>query len=130
MPGSIEIVQRVPVPARDGVRGVGRPPGVFRIGAGMAPGLFVTIAISVFALLVLAWWGATASGMIRPIFLPSPTAVWTKMAALAADGTLWRDASISLYRMAVGFFLASAMAIPIGILIGCFSPWEAAIELL
>ncbi|WP_425287908.1 ABC transporter permease, partial [Rhizobium ecuadorense] len=54
--------------------------------------------------------------------------VWAKMMELAVDGTLWTDAGISIYRMLVGFFIASALAIPIGIMIGCFKTWEAAIE--
>ena len=64
----------------------------------------------------------------KPIFLPAPGAVWSKMAELSANGTLWQDAGISIYRMLFGFALASLMAIPIGILIGCFRVWEASIE--
>ncbi len=86
------------------------------------------IAVAVFALLFAVWWLATVTGWVKPIFLPSPGAVWAKMVELAADGTLWTDAGISIYRMLVGFLIASALAIPIGIMIGCFKTWEAAIE--
>ncbi|HML29396.1 MAG TPA: ABC transporter permease [Hyphomicrobium sp.] len=108
--------------------GIGRPPSAFRIGYPIAASSFILIAIAVFALLFVVWWLATASGWVKPIFLPSPGAVWSKMVELALDGTLWTDASISIYRMLVGFFIASALAIPIGIMIGCFKTWEAAIE--
>ncbi len=108
--------------------GVGRPPSAFRIGDPISGQSFFMIAVAVFALLFAVWWLATVTGWVKPIFLPSPGAVWAKMVELAADGTLWTDAGISIYRMLVGFLIASALAIPIGIMIGCFKTWEAAIE--
>ena len=108
--------------------GVGRPPSAFRIGDPISGQSFLLIAVAVFALLFAVWWVATITGWVKPIFLPSPGAVWAKMMELAIDGTLWTDAGISIYRMLVGFLIASALAIPIGIMIGCFKTWEAAIE--
>ncbi|MBO9197823.1 ABC transporter permease [Rhizobium sp. 16-449-1b] len=108
--------------------GVGRPPSAFRIGDPLGAKTFLLIAVCVFALLFAFWWAATATGWVKPIFLPSPGAVWTKMVELTLDGTLLNDAGISIYRMLVGFALASLMAIPIGIMIGCYRTWEAAIE--
>jgi NitT/TauT family transport system permease protein len=102
--------------------------GGFRIGGEVSRAAYLTTSIAVFAALLATWWIATASGMIKPIFLPSPGAVWRKMAGLAVNGTLWQDAGISIFRMLAGFAIASAMAIPIGVMIGCFRLWEAAIE--
>ena len=101
---------------------------LFRIGARIGRGGFVAIAAGVFLALLLLWWLATASGLVGPLFLPAPGAVWRRMALLAADGTLWSDAGISVYRILVGFLIASAMAIPIGVVIGSYRVWEAAIE--
>jgi NitT/TauT family transport system permease protein len=100
----------------------------FRIGGEVSRTVYLSTSIAVFVALFATWWVATASGMIKPIFLPSPGAVWRKMADLAVNGTLWQDAGVSIYRMLVGFAIASAMAIPIGVMIGCFRLWEAAIE--
>ncbi|QND37610.1 ABC transporter permease (plasmid) [Rhizobium leguminosarum bv. viciae] len=108
--------------------GVGRPPSAFRIGDPISGRSFFLISVAVFGLLFAVWWVATVTGWVKPIFLPSPGAVWAKMVELAMDGTLWTDAGISIYRMLVGFLIASAPAIPIGIMIGCFKTWEAAIE--
>ena len=36
--------------------------------------------------------------------------------------------AISIYRISVGFLISTALALPIGILIGCYRTWEAAIE--
>ncbi len=101
---------------------------LFRIGESIEPSRYLAIAASMFVVLGVAWWGATAGGWVRPIFLPALGTVWARMVELAANGTLWSDAGISIYRILVGFSLASAMAIPIGVMIGCYRMWEAAIE--
>ena len=86
------------------------------------------VATGVFLLLGLAWWGATALALVKPIFLPAPGSVLRQLAMLAQDGTLLGDLEASLYRILVGFLIASALAIPTGVIIGTFKIWEAAIE--
>lgn len=98
------------------------------IGAPIARSRFLMIAVAVFAGLGLAWWAATGLGLVKPIFLPSPGSVVTQLGKLSGDGTLWLDLRTSIYRISVGFLIASALAIPIGVLIGSFRTWEAAIE--
>jgi NitT/TauT family transport system permease protein len=105
-----------------------RPRRLFGIGARIGRAGFIAIAAAVFILLVAAWAGATSAGIVGPLFLPSPGSVWLRMVSLAADGTLWKDAGVSLYRIIVGFLIASVMAIPIGVVIGSYRFWEAAIE--
>lgn len=89
---------------------------------------FLVIAIAVFAGLGLAWWIATALDLVKPIFLPAPASVVAQLAKLSQDGTLLTDLESSLYRIGIGFLLASTLAIPIGVLIGTFAVWEAAVE--
>lgn len=91
-------------------------------------GRFLGIACAVFAAIAIAWLAAASAGIVRPIFLPSPMSVFAQLGKLAADGTLWNDMGISIYRIAVGFLIASAMAIPLGLLVGSYYTWEAAIE--
>ncbi|MEZ5839968.1 MAG: ABC transporter permease [Hyphomicrobiales bacterium] len=98
------------------------------IGVPIGRARFLAIAVSVFVGLGLVWWAATASGVVKPIFLPSPESVVSRLYQLAVDGTLWTDLAASMYRILVGFLIASALAIPIGVLIGNFAKWEAAIE--
>ncbi|RUY91634.1 ABC transporter permease [Mesorhizobium sp. M7A.F.Ca.CA.001.10.2.1] len=99
-----------------------------RIGVPIARSRFLIIAVAVFVGLGLAWWAATGLGLVKPIFLPSPGSVAMQIAKLAADGTLWLDLKASMYRISIGFLIASALSIPIGVLIGSFRSWEAAIE--
>ncbi len=89
---------------------------------------FVGIATAVFVLIFAAWSAVTLSGLLPPLFLPSPVAVGRRLAELAANGTLWADTQVSVYRIMVGFLAATALALPVGVLIGCYRFWEAAIE--
>jgi NitT/TauT family transport system permease protein len=86
------------------------------------------VAALVFAALALLWWGATAAGLVRPLFLPSPGQVIARLADLWRSGQLAADVSISVYRITVGFLISTALALPIGVVIGSYRIWEAAIE--
>ena len=98
------------------------------IGTPIARGRYLAIASAVFLVLFVVWWAVTGSGLVPPIFLPNPLSVVTQLIALAQQGTLWVDLGVSIYRIVVGFLIATALALPIGVLIGSFAPWEAAIE--
>lgn len=89
---------------------------------------FVGIAAAVFVALGLAWWAVTALGLIRPLFLPPPGQVGARLRELAGEGKLANDAVVSIYRITVGFLISTLFALPIGVLIGCYRRWEAAIE--
>ena len=103
-----------------------RPP--FRPGTKLSSTGFAGLAAAVFAGLLAAWWLVTAAGAVTPLFLPSPSRVAARLAALAASGQLWSDTLVSVYRIVVGFLLATAMAVPLGVLIGRYRFWEALIE--
>lgn len=89
---------------------------------------YLLIAVCAFLLFIAAWFLATGLGMTKPIFLPSPLAVVAKLTKLAMDGTLASDVGNSVYRIMIGFFIASVMALATAILIGAYRFWEAAIE--
>ncbi len=62
------------------------------------------------------------------MFLPSPGQVVQRLSELAGRGHLVNDTLISIYRISVGFLISTAFALPIGVMIGCYRHWEAAIE--
>ncbi|MDR3452460.1 MAG: ABC transporter permease subunit [Rhodoferax sp.] len=72
--------------------------------------------------LVLGWFVITNIGWVKPLFLPSPQAVWGKFILAATEGvsnsTLAQHTMASLSRIFGAFFLACITAIPIGILMG------------
>ncbi|HET6447694.1 MAG TPA: ABC transporter permease [Conexibacter sp.] len=90
--------------------------------------LYWGVAIGSFVLLIAGWWLYAEFGGQSDLFLPSPVQVANRLIDLAQDGSLWDDVKISFARVSIGFLLSSAMALPIGILIGSYRLAEAAIE--
>lgn len=105
-----------------------RRPDALRIGGRISTRGFILIAAAVFLLLLGIWWLVTATGVEQPLFLPSPQSVWDSLVTQWSNGQLASDTGVSVFRIMVGFLIASALAIPIGLLIGTFRVWEAAIE--
>ncbi len=78
------------------------------------------------ALILLGlWFLVTGMGWVKPLFLPSPIAVYSKFISAATDGvansTLFEHTIASLARVFGAFLLACVTAIPIGIMMGMSS---------
>jgi NitT/TauT family transport system permease protein len=101
---------------------------MFSLTATVSGRRFVAIAILVFLVLGLLWWGVTRTGLVTPLFLPSPEMVMLRLQELAVSGKLVDDLIVSVYRISLGFLISTIFALPIGILIGSYRAWEAAIE--
>ncbi|RKR36688.1 taurine transport system permease protein [Paraburkholderia sp. BL17N1] len=80
-----------------------------------------TSLITVAAFLAL-WFAATNLHWIKPLFLPSPQAVYAKFIYVATEGfansTLAQHTGISLLRVFGAFALACLTAIPVGVMMG------------
>ena len=89
-----------------------------------APGDGMSAHISLITALVLfgLWLLITEMGWVKPLFLPSPLAVWDKFGIAMTEGvsnsTLIQHTLASLGRVLGAFFLALVTAVPIGILMG------------
>jgi NitT/TauT family transport system permease protein len=101
---------------------------LFTLGGRIRAAEFLGIAAAVFAVLGVLWFATTAAGLIRPLFLPSPAQVVSRLSELWASGQLLADMGISIYRITLGFLISTIVALPTGILIGSYRGWEAAIE--
>ncbi|MBI2717567.1 MAG: ABC transporter permease [Rhizobiales bacterium] len=107
----------------------GRTPSrLFALGGRISAGEFLAIAALVFTGLAVLWFAFTAADLVRPLFLPSPEKVLSRLAELWGTGQLLADMGISIYRISLGFLISTAVALPIGVIIGCYRAWEAAIE--
>jgi len=77
--------------------------------------------ITVLALLAL-WFTVTNMGWVKPLFLPSPQAVFQQfyeyLTGQANDKPLWQHFLASMFRVFSAFLLACVTAIPIGIAMG------------
>lgn len=80
------------------------------------------ISLVTVLLLLVGWQWVTSHGWIKPLFLPSPQAVWQQLwlyaSGQANDQSLWWHVGASLWRVLAAFALACATAIPVGIGMG------------
>jgi NitT/TauT family transport system permease protein len=117
--GWAELPRRGPVRRRSRLLSIRTP-----IGA--RPRSVLTV-LSV-ALPLLAWYALAASHSVSPTFLPSPQSVWAAGLDMAQSGTLLTDTWASVHRVLIGFALAVAVSVPLGILMGSFQAGQAALE--
>ena len=98
----------------------------------------------VLVLVLLVWWAVTASGLIRPLYLPSPGAVWTafveanscRPASAGSSRTicgeqnyyLWEHLVASLQRMGVGVGAAIVLGPLLGFLMASVGWVNTAVE--
>lgn len=74
------------------------------------------------ALVLAAWFGLTYGNLVQPDFLPKPTEVIRGTLQLFIQYDLARAILVSTRRIAIAFLLASALALPLGVLMGAFDP--------
>ncbi len=95
-------------------------PGVSYGAPGDGSSALISLATAL--ALIALWFLVTGMGWVRPLFLPSPAAVWGKFVLAATEGvsnsTLVQHTLASLGRVLGAFFLALAVAVPLGILMG------------
>ncbi|HMK79811.1 MAG TPA: ABC transporter permease, partial [Xanthobacteraceae bacterium] len=84
-------------------------------------------ALSVLVVLSL-WYIATERGWVSPVFLPKPGRVLGEAAANLASGELLTDIFMSTQRVLLGFLLAGAVAVPLGIIMAVWAPAKAAFD--
>jgi taurine transport system permease protein len=85
-------------------------------------GSSVVISVVTVALLLAFWFLVTNMGWVKPLFLPSPQAVFQQfyeyLTGAANDQPLWQHFAASMFRVFSAFALACVTAIPVGIAMG------------
>ena len=76
----------------------------------------IGVPLAVAAAFLALWWIAVVAS--DTVIFPSPVQVAEGTLQLARDGTLWNHIGASFYRVALGFLLAMAIGIPLGLLMG------------
>jgi NitT/TauT family transport system permease protein len=115
-------------PALPRRRPVARHGRLFAIRAPISPrARRVLTALSVVLPLAL-WYALSVSEVVSPTFLPSPHAVWAAGWEMARSGTLATDTWASVQRVLVGFGLAVAVSVPLGVFMGGFQAGKALLE--
>jgi len=90
------------------------------------------ITVGTVATILVLWYVVTALGMVNPILLPSPLAVWTAFLDILLNGykgfSLMQHIGTSLWRLLSAFGLAIVVAIPLGLLSGYSTKIKAALD--
>jgi len=82
----------------------------------IAPGRTGLAAASFLAILAL-WSAAAYGGFVKPLFLPRPHRVLLAFVEMHQEGILWSYTRDSVYRVMVGWTLAVAAALPVGLVL-------------
>ncbi len=75
------------------------------------------LAFLAFASVLAAWSAASYGGLVKDLFLPKPHSVLLAFADMHRDGILLSYTWDSVYRVMVGWSLAVAAAVPLGLFI-------------
>ena len=91
-------------------------------------GSSLTISIVTVIALVALWFLVTNMGWVKPLFLPTPQAVFQQfyeyLTGQANDKALWQHFLASMFRVFSAFLLACVTAIPVGIAMGMSRFWR------
>jgi len=91
-------------------------------------GLYLILALSSFAFLLIIWSILTYGRMVDPLFLPSPGRVFQAGVDLFSELGFTTDILNSVYRVMMGFVVAAIIGVPIGLIMGTFKVAEAFTE--
>ncbi len=123
------------------VPAVARAPRLVRLYLAYERAILGTVTVALFLVfwegLTRGWWAsllepvlgpAAARWRIAPIFLSAPTAIVRTGGRLFATGEIWNDLRVSGLEFALGFGLAIAVGIPVGLAAGWFRRFCYAVE--
>lgn len=88
----------------------------------------VALGIAFFVLFFVAWAIATLGGFVSKTFLADPITMLHSGWVLLTEHGFLKDIGMTVWRVVGGFVIASALAVPLGILMGAYKPVEAFFE--
>ena len=108
-----------------------KKPGLFALRVAPGPVSGKLLGLATVAILGLAWWLATSGAtpeerLISPVILPSPAEVVRSFPALVNERRLLESIVATMRRVLVGFGLAAAVGVPLGIVAGSWRVFDAA----
>jgi NitT/TauT family transport system permease protein len=86
------------------------------------------LALGSFLIVIALWAWVSQREFVNPVFVPTPGSVWEAARDILADESLWLDVKASFLRVSAGFFLAAALGVPLGILMGSFKVCEGLLQ--
>ena len=94
----------------------------FRIRGGSSAGAAMVLGMIPLLAIVVIWWfltrGEVEERIISPVTLPSPLEVVKAIPQLVTQGHLFEGIVASFRRVTIGFLIAVAIALPLGVAMG------------
>jgi NitT/TauT family transport system permease protein len=91
-------------------------------------GARIALGISFFVVFVIAWSVATLGGFVSRTFLADPVTMLQEGWLLLTRFGFLTDIGVTVWRVVGGFILAAVVAVPIGVMMGAYKPFEAFLE--
>lgn len=88
----------------------------------MQRALWFGASLAVLCGLIVLWQVLADARILPRAFFPGPDRTWGALMRGFGDGSLWRDISTTLRRLALGWFAASCVGVGLGAYVGT-SPW-------
>ncbi|CUH95986.1 putative membrane protein [Propionispora sp. 2/2-37] len=94
----------------------------------ISPQVYAVLGAATFGLVLILWALLTYGGLVDSLFMPTPTAAANAAVKLFTELGYSEDILITIIRVMAGFVIAAVVAVPLGILIGTYTPVEALLE--
>jgi NitT/TauT family transport system permease protein len=94
----------------------------------VSPTARITLGISFFVLFIAVWSIATFGGFVSKTFLADPITMVKSGYTLLTEMDFAKDIGMTVWRVLGGFLLATALALPLGVMMGAYKPIEAFFE--
>ncbi len=94
----------------------------------VSPGTRVVLGVSFFILFFALWSAVTFSGWVPKNFLADPLTMVRSGYDLLVNQGFIKDIGMTVWRVLGGFLIATALAVPLGVLMGAYKPIEAFFE--
>ena len=94
----------------------------------VAPGTRTALGIAFFALFFAVWAAVTFGGLVPKTFLANPLQMLASGWDLIVNQGFLKDIGMTVWRVIGGFLIATALALPLGVLMGAYKPIEAFFE--
>lgn len=95
---------------------------IFEFGTPLQFGVKIGLGLLAWLCFILLWQGVSSSGLADPTLLPGPIAVFQAWVTLFAEREFAMDVLQSLKRIFTSFGIAIVIALPLGMLMGAFTP--------
>lgn len=102
--------------------------GLFRLREQIPERLRLPLTLLSILVPFAAWTLVSLSGLVDPLFLPTPAATFRGARELINAGLLFADVKATVTRVAIGFAITVAVSAPLGLAMGSFPSIKAFME--